>query len=329
MRILITGVRGFVGRHLATYCLQDARNEVWGLDRPRESVVGPPLPASVRLCTADITDRPSIIAAVQEAQPDAVYHLAGRSNPASALADPSGILKTNIYGQLHLLQGVVAAGNQARVLVVGSSKEYGSGPPGEQRTDEAVALAPVDLYGVSKVAQDMLGHHFSVSEQCHVVRVRPFNHIGPGQPDSFVASAFARQLAEIKLSQREPWVEVGNLTPVVDFTDVRDMVRAYVLALECGEPGAVYNIGSGQGVQIRVLLDMLIEASGLASQVSVHPDPARQQPGNATLIVCDASRFRTVTGWQPRYSLAETLRDLYHYWLDRLESGPVPDQPLC
>ena len=319
MRILITGVRGFVGRHLAAYCLQDSRNEVWGLDRPRaSSSAAPPLPDPVRLLTADVADRSAVIAAVQEAQPDAVYHLAGWSNPATAHADPSGILAANVHGQFHVLEAVVAAGNRAKVLVVGSCKEYGTGPPGAQRTDESAELAPLDLYGVTKVAQDMLGYHFAVSRQCHVVRVRPFNHTGPGQSETFVASAFARQLAAIKLGQLRPRVMVGNLTPVVDFTDVRDMVRAYVLALERGERGAVYNLGSGQGVQIKTLLDMLLSVSGLVGQVEVRPDPARQQPGSVTRIVCDASRFRALTGWQPRYTLAETLRDLYHYWLDRL-----------
>ena len=261
---------------------------------------------------------------VREVQPDAVYHLAGWSNPATAHADPTGILAANVHGQLHVLEGVVAAGNRASVLVVGSCKEYGAGPPGAQRTDESAELAPLDLYGVTKVAQDMLGYHFAVSRQCHVVRVRPFNHTGPGQSETFVASAFARQLAAIKLGQRQPRVMVGNLTPVVDFTDVRDMVRAYVLALECGERGAVYNLGSGQGVQIGVLLDMLLSASGLAGQVEVRPDPARQQPGSVTHIVCDAARFRALTGWQPHYTLAETLRDLYRYWLDRLAATPSP-----
>ncbi len=324
MRILITGVRGFVGRHLAAYCLQDTRNEVWGLDRPRTSPVGPPLPAAVRLCTADITDRAAVIAAVQTAQPDAVYHLAGWSNPATAHADPTGILAANVHGQLHVLEAVMAAGNRASVLVIGSCKEYGAGPPGAQRTDESADLAPLDLYGVTKVAQDMLGYHFAVGRQCHVVRVRPFNHTGPGQLEAFVASAFARQLAAIKLGQRPPRVMVGNLTPVVDFTDVRDMVSAYVLALERGECGAVYNLGSGQGVRIGVLLDMLIAAGGLTGQVEVCPDPARQQSGSVPHIVCDATRFRALTGWQPRYTLAETLRDLYHYWLERLAAAPSP-----
>ena len=320
MRILITGGRGFAGRHLAAWCLQQPDSEVWSLDHPRPGPVGPPLPTRLRPCTADILDEAAVEQVVKEVQPDAIYHLAARTSVGAGVANPVGVLQTNIVGQLYVLQAVRAAGNHARVLNIGSAKEYGATSPHTQQVDESVSLQPVDLYGVSKVAQDVLGYHFFAAYQSHVVRVRPFNHTGPGQSDAFVASSFSRQLAEIKLGLRAARIEVGDLAPVVDFTDVRDMVRAYTLALEHGTPGEVYNIGSGRGVQIGHLLQSIIQVGGLESKVEVRADPRRQRSGSASRVVCDPAKFQALTGWQPTYSLEETLSDLYSYWLDRLAS---------
>src|SRR5436853_125611 len=241
MRALITGVGGFVGRHLRAHLLEEGDN-VCGLGRAADlSGIG-----SIRVFQADLADRSAVERVMRETQPDAVYHLAAQSSPAESLADPWATIGNNLLGQINLFEALLGAGLRPRVLVIGSSDEYGRVGPDEVPTHENVPLRPTTPYAVSKVGQDLMGFQYFAQHQLPVIRVRPFNHTGPGHDARFVIPSFARQLAEIETGGLEPVLRVGNLDVARDFTDARDMVRAYRLALVAGVPGDVYNLGRGR-----------------------------------------------------------------------------------
>ncbi len=231
--------------------------------------------------------------------------------PAS-WADPWATLENNIRSQLNVLQAAIAMGSCPRVLVVGSADEYGDVHPDELPITEKHCLRPNNPYAVSKVTQDMLGYQYFASHKLPVVRVRPFNHIGPGQSPAFVASAFAKQIAEIEAGLREPIVRVGNLGARRDFSDVRDIVRGYYLALTQGEPGEVYNLGTERSYAISDLLDRLIQLCRVP--VTVRVDPSRLRPADVPDVVADCSRFRAQTGWQAEIPFEQSLVDILDYW---------------
>jgi len=230
----------------------------------------------------------------------------------------------NIEAQYSVLEGVRRHTPHARVLVVGSCDEYGSVATADNPVDEAQPLRPETPYALSKVNQDLMGYQYAIEHGLQVVRVRPFLQIGPRRPDRFVAGTFARQVAEIVLGRREPVIDVGRLDMVRDFTDVRDAVAAYALALERGEPGEVYNIASGQGRPLRDLLDCMLDLSGIAAEI--RPDPKRVRPGEASVLIGDARRLREQTGWRPRIEFEQSISDTLAYWLDRLENQPMTDK---
>src|SRR5579859_2931610 len=246
MRVLITGIGGFVGRHLLHH-LQAEGDEVCGLGRAADCA---DMPASVRVFHTDLSDRAAVESVIHESQPDAIYHLAAQSSPAQSLSDPWATIGNNLLAQINLLEALLSVGLRPRVLVIGSSDEYGRVAPEDVPTHENVALRPTTPYAVSKVGQDVMGFQYFAQHALPVVRVRPFNHTGPGHDARFVIPSFARQLAEIEVGLRSPVLRVGDLSVARDFTDVRDMVRAYRLALTLGVPGDVYNLGSGRATRI-------------------------------------------------------------------------------
>jgi GDP-4-dehydro-6-deoxy-D-mannose reductase len=204
-------------------------------------------------------------------------------------------------------------------MVTGSSEQYGLVRPEDIPINEDTPFRPNNPYAVSKIAQDALALQYFLSYGQQTIRVRPFNHIGPGQTEHFVTAAFARQVALIEAGQQEPVIYVGNLQADRDFTDVRDMVRAYLLAVTRGEPGEVYNIGSGRGRPIQWVLDTLVAMSTV--EVEVREDPARMRPSDIPSLVCDPSRFHTRTGWRPEIPLEQTLRDILDYWREHVRSS--------
>lgn len=310
-RALITGIDGFAAGHLAEFLLGQGL-EVSGISRRAPATAsGSPEPRVARL-QADLMDRHQVEAALQRSAPDFIFHLAAQSHVPTSWQDPEGTLTNNIIGQLHLLEGAVKRCPEARVLVVGSNEEYG--PPEEDGLPikEDAPLKPTNPYAVSKAAQDLMAYQFYVGAGLKCVRVRPFNHLGPGQREDFVASAFAKQVAEAEAGLREPVVRVGNLAAQRDFTDVRDMVRGYYLALTDGEPGEVYNLGSGVAVSIQYLLDFFISRA----QVHITPeiDQSRFRPVDVPCVYCDYSKLRGRTGWEPSIPLERTLDDVLEYW---------------
>ncbi len=318
MRALITGVGGFAGQHLAAHLLEReelvwgaARHDVvWHVPTVRDS-------AGFTLIGGDLQAADETQEILDIARPERIYHLAAQSSVQESFVDPIGTLHNNAASLVNLLEGVRRLVPRARVLVVSSSEIYGR-TMASRPLDEHTPLQPENPYAVSKATEDLLGYQYFVAHQLDVVRVRPFNYIGPGQTDRFVTASFARQIAEIEAGLREPSIATGNLEARRDFTDVRDMVSAFALGLEAGEAGAVYNVGSGNAVPIRTLLDLLI--SRTSGRVHVHVDPARLRQSDAPVTVCDPRCFQRRTGWRPEIPLATTLDDTLRYWRDRVSA---------
>ncbi len=246
-------------------------------------------------------------------RPQWIFHLAAASSPAKSWQDPARTLHTNIGCQANVLAAAVTLKAPPAVLVVGSGDEYGEQPERpDDALDEEAPLRPLTPYGVSKVGQDLLGLQYFLSHALPVVRVRPFNHTGPRQNPAFAIPGFARQVARIEGGRQPPRLRVGNLEARRDFTDVRDMVRAYRLAIECGRPGEVYNLGTGKAPSLGEVVDMLLPMSRVP--VTVEVDPARLHPYEARTYRCDAGKFQRLTGWRPEIPLEQTLQDTLDYW---------------
>jgi GDP-4-dehydro-6-deoxy-D-mannose reductase len=312
LRSLITGVGGFVGQYLAAWLL--ARDEaVSGIARHAVQwhVNAVASATAFELFEVDLVDRDAVTRALGAAAPDRVYHLAAQSSVAESFKDPIGFVHENATSLVNVLDALRAVAPQARILVVSSSEVYGRAIGGGP-IDESAELRPENPYAVSKAANDLFAHQYHAAYSLDVVRVRPFTHIGAGQSDRFAVSSFARQIAEIESGLRPPVIEVGNLEAKRDVTDVRDMVRAYELAVLNGESGGVYNIGRGAAVSIRALLEELLNLSQV--HIDVQVDPGRLRQVDAPMQVCDARRFRERTGWEARIPLTETLEGILAYW---------------
>jgi GDP-4-dehydro-6-deoxy-D-mannose reductase len=246
-------------------------------------------------------------------KPQWIFHLAAAASPARSWEDPAGTLHTNLGCQANVLAAAVELRVLPAVLVVGSGDEYGDQPDGGERAlDEDAPLRPVTPYAVSKVGQDVLGLQYFLSHRLPVVRVRPFNHTGPRQAPTFAIPSFTRQIARIERGRQAPRLKVGNLDARRDFTDVRDMVRAYRVAIERGRPGEVYNLGTGTAPSLREVVDTLLPLSRVP--ITVEIDPALTHKVEVKTYRCDASRFRQLTGWRPTIPLEQTLRDTLDYW---------------
>jgi GDP-4-dehydro-6-deoxy-D-mannose reductase len=313
-RVLITGITGFVGSHLADYILAKHPDaSISGILRWRsrtENILH--LRDRLRLIECDMRDASSVRAAIEEVRPDWIFHLAAQSFVPSSFTAPSESLSTNLIGQLNLFEAVRKVGLDCRVQIACSSEEYGLVHPEETPIRESNPLRPLSPYAISKVAQDLLGFQYHQSYGLDVVRTRGFNHTGPRRGPVFVCSDFAKQIVDIEMGRREPVISVGNLDAARDFTDVRDMVVAYWLALEKCEPGSVYNVCSGVSYTIRNVLDRLLALSNV--EIEVRLDPTRLRPSDVPLLVGDSSPFRERTGWQPRIAFDDTLRDILNYW---------------
>ena len=318
MKALITGAGGFVGNHLARHLLEQGDVELFGTTYLEPENYPALRQYDMRLRRVDLTDDDAVQRLLQDVQPDHIYHLAAQSFVPESFEDPWGTLGNNIQAQLSIILALLRLDLPARLLVVGSAEVYGPVSPNEIPIGEDQPLRPPSPYSVSKVAQDMLGLQYFISHNLPAIRVRPFNQIGPGQSKRFVAPAFASQIASIEAGQQEPVLYVGNLEARRDFTDVRDMVRAYRLVMATGEPGAVYNIGSGQAHSIQELLDTLLHYTDAPIEVQV--DPARVRPVEVPIFVCDPTRVHAATGWQPEYTFDRTLADVLDDWRARVRA---------
>ena len=315
-RVLVTGVTGFVGSHLVDYLLSRGDCEIFGIHRWRSRTENiEHFMDRITLMECDLRDASSTRDTLEKIRPDWIFHLAAQSFVPTSWNAPSESLTTNILGQLNLFEAVRRVGLKCRIQLACSSEEYGMVFPSEIPIRETNPLRPLSPYAVSKVAQDMLGYQYWMSWKVDSVRTRGFNHEGPRRGPVFVASDFAKQIADIEKGRKKPVLSVGNLEAQRDFTDVRDMVRAYVLALEKCEPGEVYNICSGKAWTIQKLLDYLLGMT--TAKIEVREDPARLRPSDVPILLGDNSKFVKATGWQPVIPFEQTLKDMLEYWRSR------------
>jgi len=314
---LITGITGFVGSHLAELCLSRGDVELFGTYRWRSRRENIAHIKDLALVEMDVLDPASCLHTLRSVRPDWIFHLAAQSFVPTSWSAPASTMGTNVIGQINLFEALRALDRlETRFHVCGSSEEYGYVAPDETPITEDNALRPLSPYGVSKVAQDLLGYQYFRSYGLHAVRTRAFNHGGPRRGEVLLPSDFAKQIAEIEKGMREPVVSVGNLEALRDFTDVRDIVRAYWLALEKGEPGAVYNIGTGNAPTIQDILDRLLSMTD--ASVEVRRVPEKMRPSDVEILISDSSRFRMATGWEPHVSLDQMLSDTLDYWRERV-----------
>lgn len=316
MRVLITGITGFAGSHLADYILERGDAEVIGILRWRSRTENiEQLQGKVRFVECDLRDASSTRDVLDETRPDWIFHLAAQSFVPTSWTAPTESLVTNILGQLNIFEAVKKLHIAPKIQLACSSEEYGLVHESELPIRETNPLRPLSPYAVSKVGQDMLGYQYWMSFKIPVIRTRGFNHEGPRRGPVFVCSDFAKQIADIEKGRREPVLRVGNLDARRDFTDVRDIVRGYWLALEKGEPGEVYNLCSGRAWTIREMLDMLLGMTD--KKIRVETDPARMRPSDVPVLLGDASKFRDRTGWEPTIPFERTMKDLLEFWRKR------------
>lgn len=331
MRVLITGAAGFVGSHLIEYAVRKGHADFqfgkepvevfaadrWNVRKDNLEDLGPGYSGLYRFLEFDLTDYQSVRGLVREVMPDVIFHLAAQSFVPTSWRAPAETFAANVGGELNLFEAVRDSGCWPAIHIAGSSEEYGMVMPDEVPITEANPLRPLSPYGVSKVAQDLLGYQYHASYGMKIVRTRAFNHTGPRRGEQFATSAFAKQIAEIEVGLREPKVLVGNLEAVRDFTDVRDIVRGYWAAVEKGKPGEVYNLATGKGWAMSQVLDLLLSYS-TASGIEVVKDPERMRPSDVPVLIGDAGKFRADTGWLPAIPFAKTMKDLLDHWRGRV-----------
>lgn len=311
-KVLITGITGFAGSHLADYLISKNNYEVAGTCLDKKTVSN--LDSSkdnIALHELNLLDESATTKLIQDEKPDLLFHLAALTSPRSSFDNPKDTFINNVAAQINILEAVRKYSMNTKVLVVSSAEIYGLVSPENLPIDEDTPFNPTNPYAVSKLAQDYLGLQYFLSNKLKIVRVRPFNHVGPRQAPVFVVSAFAKRIVEIEKG-KETVMKVGNLSSKRDFTDVEDMVKAYVLALEKGKEGDVYNLGSGKSYEIGKILEMMIGLSKV--EIKTETDQSLMLPSDNPELVCNPSKFAALTGWKAEAPIEKTLEDTLDYW---------------
>lgn len=315
-KALITGIAGFVGSHMAELLLEKGF-EVYGLCRPRSKMDHiESIKTKLHLEDADLLDSHSMYTTINKIKPDYIFHLAAQSFVPTSWGSPSVTLEVNIVGSANVFEAVRQAGIDPVIQIACSSEEYGLVHSDEVPIKETNPLRPLSPYAVSKLAMDYLGYQYFESYKTRIIRTRGFNHTGPRRGDTFAESTFAKQIALIEKGKQEPVIYVGNLDAERDYTDVRDMVRAYLLAVEKCDAGDVYNIATGKAIKIKAVLDLLLSMSKV--KVEIKEDPKRMRPSDVPILIGDASKFMEKTGWKPEIAFEKTAEDLLNYWRERV-----------
>jgi GDP-4-dehydro-6-deoxy-D-mannose reductase len=333
-RVLVTGSTGFLGRFVVRECLADGHDVVgtFRTTTPRcdegeddasagtekSPTPSPALARSTYVCL-DLTDAAGVSKTVAELRPQIVFHLAGQSSTTESWRDPATTYRDNVLAQVNLLEACCALESPPRVVVAGSSDEYGAPAAADNPISETQELSPNTPYGVTKAAQDLMARQYHLAQGLWTVVMRPFLQIGPGRSDRFFSGSFARQVAEIKLSKRLPVVEVGDIDQVRDMTDVRDVAAAFLGIAAHGEAGNAYNVASGRPVTMRHLLDLMLDAAGVVAEIRPRPQVHRRL--EPRLLVGDSTKLNNATGWRPTIPLVESARDMIADRLERLRPG--------
>lgn len=316
-RAFVTGITGFAGSHLSELLLKE-NVEVHGVQRWRSKSDNiDHISDKIHFHEADLLDAHSLYTVIDDVKPDFIFHLAAQSYVQSSWASPANTLEVNIIGTVHLFEAVRKSELNIPIQIACSSEEYGKVLKDELPIRETNPLRPLSPYAVSKLAMDYLGYQYFESYGMKIIRTRGFNHTGPRRGDVFAESTFARQIAEIEAGKKEPVVYVGNLDAVRDYTDVRDMVRAYYMAVQKCQPGEAYNIATGKGWRIGDVLDILISMSKV--KIKILEDKDRMRPSDVEVLIGDASKFMKHTGWKPEIPFETTMKDLLDYWREKVK----------
>ena len=312
-RALIIGAAGFVGSYLIDHIQKHC---VWSIvvtKMPQETMACP----AVDICDLDILAPEAIERLLEEQRPDYIFHLAAQSSVAVSWKNPGLTVDVNVKGSLNVLDAVRKLDYKPRVLLIGSGEEYGHVRENEVPVQEDNVLRPGNIYAATKACQNMVGAIYAQAYGMDVMMVRAFNHVGPNQSPIFVVADFCKQTAEIEAGLKEPVIKVGNLSARRDFSDVRDVVRAYVELMEKGKAGETYNVGSGNAVEIRKILDMILCRS--KKEIRVEVEPSRMRPVDVPVIEADISKLKACTGWKQKITLEETIQDTLEYWRQKLK----------
>lgn len=313
-KVLITGITGFAGSHLAELLVSKNEFEVFGThvsDRNLNNLTS--VQNKVKLFKVNLIDQTETTKVITEVRPDVIYHLAASTSVAESFKNPSAVITNNTASQINVLESVKDLKlNNTKIIITSSAHVYGQIALDDLPIDENTPFKPDNPYAVSKITQDYLGLSYFLGYQLQIIMLRPFNHVGPRLSPDIALSSFAKAIVEIEKGKTEPVLRVGNMTTKRDFTDVKDMVRAYYLASEHCIPGEAYNIGTGESHTMQSILDLMLNIS--KTKIEVVSDPAKFRPSDLPELRCDVRKFQQATGWKPEAKLADSLQEMLDYW---------------
>jgi GDP-4-dehydro-6-deoxy-D-mannose reductase len=319
--ILVTGVGGFVGSHVADLLLRDSTIQIAGIIHPSYEVQHLKEDPRITIYREDVQNEEKLKELVEKIAPDTIYHLAGMAHVHESWKNRREFIYTNFIGAMNLVESCRNLPKFPKILFIGSAECYGTVPEAEQPISESRPFSPLSPYAVSKTAQEVLGISYAKAEKLPVFLSRSFNHTGPRQKETFAGPAFAKQIVMAELGRSAPVLKVGNLSARRDFSDVRDVVRAYQAILEKGEPGEPYNVCSGKATSIEEMLDILLSYS--KTKIRIEPDPEKFRPVDMPLLLGSPEKLMKDTGWKPAYEINQTLQDLLDYWRYKLKAQSV------
>lgn len=311
-RALIIGAAGFVGDYLIKHLANDLKMEVHATKLPHEQLDE----SLAKVYNLNILEKQEVVDLLFKVRPDYIFHLAAQSSVGVAWKNPQLTIDVNIKGSVNVMDAIRELYYKPRVLLIGSGEEYGHIKPGETPISEENNLRPGNIYAATKACQNMIGSIYAKAYDMDLMLVRAFNHIGPNQLPLFVVADFCKQVVEIEKGLREPVMRVGNLKAMRDFSDVRDVVRAYALLIEKGEQGETYNVGSGHAIAIQDVLDLILSKS--TAKITVEVDPAKIRPVDVPIIEADTSKINKITGWKTEIPLATTIEETLNYWREKI-----------
>ncbi len=311
-KAMIIGAGGFVGSYLIDCLHNEFDMDVYATKLPNMEFEHP----NATVCDLDIMSKDDIVELFYDVRPDYIFHLAAQSSVSVAWKNPMLTIDVNIKGSVNVMEAVRELYYKPRILIIGSGEEYGHIKEGDTPINEDTVLRPGNIYAATKACQNMIGSIYAKAYDLELMLVRAFNHMGPGQAPLFVVSDFCKQVAEIELGLKEPVIRVGNLSAMRDFTDVRDVVRAYALLIQSGVAGETYNVGSGNAMEIRKILDIIVGMS--TAQINVEVDPNKIRPVDVPIIEADITKINEVTGWKPSIPIEQTLEEVLNYWRNEL-----------